>query len=347
MRNFTRKVKLRKLFIILFFILSSILFSQEKSAMNSNQKKLESTINDIKQKDILIWKRENGINSFYNDSLYIKFKEIVNEEQILDLIKSENGILKMYSFRILCEKYPEKSFDVLIKNLNNYSKFKNRNGCVVDNDYVTDFWIFYVTSEGWKSEFKISKIQKNELDSILISDKSIKLRSRYYAIKEIKTNTENYNLIKKLVQNEKNGIALSLLAEYKKPEDIKLITSFFNKKGYQSSFLSAVEKFPDNSFYNLVLKTINIQKNKNEYDSSVDWIYIFKALSKYTTQQTNNIFEMMLEEKDNHTKEILTKSIYLAITKNPNPIFEKIKEKIKLTDEEIEEIKMQIELYDF
>jgi len=53
----------------------------------------------------------------------------------------------------------------------------------------------------------------------------------------------------------------------------------------------------------------------------------------------------MLEEKDEHTKDILSKSIYLAITKNPNPIFDNIKVKIKLNDDEIEEIKMLSELY--
>jgi hypothetical protein len=346
-RNFTKKLQLRKIFIILTFVISPFLFGQEKSEANSNHEKLESVINDIKQIDILQWKTENEYNSFYNDLLYAKLKENSNESQILDLIKTDNGILKMYLFRILCEKYKEKCFNILKENLNNYTKLKNASGCLIGNDYVTDFWIFYVSSNGWKSEFKININQKNELDSILISDKSIKLRSRYYAIEEIKTNNENYNLIKKLVQHEKNGIALSLLAKYKKTEDIKLIASFFNKKGYQNSFLSAVEKFPDKSFYHLVLKNINIQKKKNEFDSSVEWSYIFRALSKYPSQQTNDIFEIMLQEKDKHIKKILEKSIYLAITKNPNPIFEKIKEKIYLTDEDIEEIKIDIEIYDF
>ncbi len=162
---------------------------------------------------------------------------------------------------------------------------------------------------------------------------------------QIEANSQNYNLIRSLVLNEKNGVALSLLAKYKKPEDIKLIKSFFNKKGYQASFLSAVENFPDDSFYGFVLKYVNIQKKKNEYDSSPEWIYICKTLAMYPTLETSKLFEKMLEEKDEHTKDILSKSIYLAITKNPNPIFDNIKVKIKLNDDEIEEIKMLSELY--
>jgi len=265
---------LKKLYIILFLVFVSNLFGQEKSIMNSSQIKLESVINDIKQKDILVWKRENGFNTFIKDSLYLELKELTSENQILDLLKTDNGILKMYSFQVLCEKYSHNCFNVIVENLKNLTRFKNRSGCVVSSDYVTDFWIYYTASEGWKSDFKLNENQKRELDNILIKDKSIKLMSRIYAVKEIEANSQNYNLIRSLVLNEKNGVALSLLAKYKKPEDIKLIKSFFNKKGYQASFLSAVENFPDDSFYGFVLKYVNIQKKKNEYDSSPEWIYM-------------------------------------------------------------------------
>jgi hypothetical protein len=327
----------------LIFIFSFLnLFGQET---NFKQEDLKAIVSEIKKKDILVWKLENGKNAYFNDSLYNKLKEFSTEKQILDFTKDDNGILKIYSFRVLCEKYPNKCFEVINDNLHNYTTFKNRNGCVVVNDYVTDFWIFYVTSKGWQSNFKVSEEQIKELNNALISDKSIKLRSRFYALREIQTNEENYNLIKSLVLKEESGIALYLLAEYRKQEDIELISTFYNRKGYLDSFLKAVENFPDESFYKYILLAIENEKKENVYYENSNWDRILITLAKYPSIETKGIFEELLEKNSNEKYSSMSRGILLAITKNPNPIFESLKPKIEVREYEMEEINNQISFY--
>ncbi|MGX7667611.1 hypothetical protein [Flavobacterium pedocola] len=335
-----------KLYTFIFCLLFLNLHAQEKK-VQENIYQIDAIVKKIAAKDIIVWGRNERNNYFIKDSLFNKLIEIADDTKLISLCQNNNGNVRHYAFNALAEKSNENCFRIVLENLKDTTTIRERWGCVVGKVYVTDFWIFLISGNAWKSNYKLNEVQQKRLDSLLISDKSIKLGSRLNAIAELKTSPENYQTIKSLVIKEKSGVALSLLAAYQKPEDIKLIASFFNKKGYQSSFLSAVEKFPDVSFYNSVLKCVTIQKKKNIYDSTVAWIYICKALSKYPTQETTALFEKMMEEKDNYTKETLTKSIYLAITKNPNPIFDPIKAKINITDEELEEIKMLNELYNY
>ena len=336
-----------KVLKLLFIFCFSNLYSQEASIANSHEKDLKAIVNDIKKMDILVWKTADGNNSYYNDSLYNNLKELSSEKEILEFTKEAKGILKIYSFRVLCEKYNDKCFKVIIDNLHDYTTFKNRNGCVIGHDFVTDFWIYFVTSDGWKSNFKLNEEQKIELNKILISDKSIKLMSRFYALREIKTIPENYNQIKSLVVKEKSGIALNLLAQYKKQEDIQLITSFNNKKGYLDSFLEAVENFPDEKFYKYVLMAIENEKKEDAYYDNSNWDRILITLAKYPTLETKTIFEELLIKNSNEKYSSMSRGILLAITKNPNPIFEILKSKIEVREYEMEEINNRISIYNY
>ncbi len=245
---------------------------------------------------------------------------------------------------MLCEKYNKECFNIIVDNLHNYTTFKNRNGCIIDNSFVTDFWIYYVTSNGWQSNFKLSEEQKKELDNLLIKDKSIKLRSRFYAIREIEVNKENYNLIKSLVLKEEDGIALCLLAQYKKQNDIELISSFY-KKTYITSFLRAVENFPDEKFYKYVLDAVENEKKENKYYDNSNWDVILITLAKYPSLETKSIFKELLAKYSNEKYSSMSRGILLAITKNPNEIFEDLKSKIEVREYEMLEINNLISIY--
>lgn len=327
--------------LFIFFLLN--LYSQE----GSKRTDLTSVVNAIKSKKELRIFHSKNQNYFLKDTLFNQLQESASEKQILEFTNDTNGILRIYSFMVLCDKYKDKCYDLILKNLHNYTTFHVVSGCVINYDYTTDFWIYLVTSEGWQSGFKLEQKQKNELNNLLIRDKSSKLRSHYFALREIETSPENYELIKKLVTNDKNGIALYLLAEYQKPEDIAIISSFNNKINYLDDFLKAIENFPNIAFYQYVLKAIEQEKKYDLFYSDSNWNRILITLAKYPTLQTKKIFEDLLKESNNERLSGMSKGILLAITKNPNPIFDSIKSQIPVSEDEMLEINNQIELYNY
>ena len=332
-----------KIWNLLFIFLFLNLYSQE----GSKRTDLTSVVNAIKSKKELRIFHSKNQNYFMKDTLFNQLQEIASEKQILELTNDTNGILQIYSFMVLCEKHKDKCFDVILNNLHNYTSFPVVSGCVLNHDYTTDFWIYLVTSEGWQSGFKLEQKQKNELNNLLIRDKSSKLRSHYFALREIETSPENYELIKKLVTNDKNGIALYLLAEYQKTEDIAIISSFNNKINYLDDFLKAIENFPNIAFYQYVLKAIEQEKKFDLFYSDSNWNRILITVAKYPTSQTKKIFEDLLKESNNERLSGMSKGILLAITKNPNPIFDSIKSQIPVREDEMLEINNQIELYNY
>ena len=97
-----------------------------------------------------------------------------------------------------------------------------------------------------------------------------------------------------MVLGEESGIALSLLAEYRKPEDIELISSFYHRKGYLDSFLQAVENFPDEKFYKYILEAVENEEKENKYYDNSNWDRILITLAKYPSLETKSIFEELL-----------------------------------------------------
>lgn len=333
-------MKIKHFFFLLFIINS---YSQEQ--LSSKITDLDKIVNAIRSKKSIEYFRLKNKNQFRKDSLYDQLKELSNKEEILNYINDSNGNLRVYSFRVLCEKYPELCYETILKNLHNYTSFRILNGCVIDSMYTTDLWIYLVSYEGWQCDYKLDSKQQHELNTIVIKDKTNKLYYRYDALKNIEITDGNYNFIKSLVINEKNGIALYQLAKYKKPDDLKIIASFYKRRDYLNCYLKAVEEFPDASFYPYLMKIVEQERMNHILYQESNWDVILFALAKYPIPQTTSLFQDLINEKSNEYNREICLGILQAIISNPNQIFDSIKSQIPASKDELFEIQNNIQMH--
>ena len=130
---------------------------------------------------------------------------------------------------------------------------------------------------------------------------------------------------------------MQTLAKYKKRQDIELIKSFLCKDTSAFYALESVKEFPDSSFYPLIVKLLEKEKESGYYNYG-SYREIFRALTMYPTKETCSIFEQIIQTPDTFHCQHLEKEILVAIALNPNKIFEPLKKEIKLPDDLMEDV---------
>ena len=277
--------------------------------------------------------------------LYQQLKNSTSIDQLISLTNHKNGAVKCYAFQALASKKSDKLFPILLRHLYDTSSVETQSGCIVMTELVGDYFLNVVTPNYIDLEvYKLNESERRIVDSILINDKNIFLSSKFSVLQDLKPTPENYNRIRELVVKDKNQAALITLSKYKKEEDKKLISSFFADREAQYSALFAVREYSDEYFYPFVKKVFEDEWKYSEekgYDYP-KWRMCYQALAKYPKPETLRLFERTLQTKDEFRYNTLCTNLMTAITKYPNKLFNPIKEKIKLPDNYLDDVKEQL-----
>lgn len=274
---------------------------------------------------------------------YEQLKKVATIDQLITLTNYQNPIVSSYAFQALAAKNSDKVFPLLLKHLNDTTTVKFQNGCTIHTGLTTDYFIDIVTTDNIEEDtYKLNLSERKILDSILLNDKSIKLYARHEAIRNIKPTTENYEIIRQLVKNEKNHFALISLAKYQKDQDKELIASFFENDDTQYTALCAVQEFPHDYLYNFVTNIFEQEWKEVRYDYS-KWRACYQALARYPRPETVELFERTTNIDEEFRYETLCKYLLIAITKYPNKLYEPLKSRIKLDSYQLEEVKNALE----
>jgi hypothetical protein len=277
--------------------------------------------------------------------LYKQLKNSATTEQLIDLTDHRNGAVKCYAFHALASKRSDKLFPVLLKHLYDTSTIETQSGCIVMTELVGDYFLNVVTPNYIDLDvYKLNESERRIVDSILVNDKSILLYSKSSVLQDLKPTLENYNRIRELVIKDRNQSALITLAKYKKNEDKKLISSFFADRETQYSALFAVREYPDQYFFPFVKKAFEQEWEYSEqrgYDYP-KWRMCYQALAKYPNPETLKMFERTLQTKDEFRYNTLCTNLMTAITKYPNKLYDHIKQRIRLPENYLNDVKEQL-----
>jgi len=308
---------------------------------------LDEIVLEIETKNVVdyVFNKDTGSSPFASQS-YINLDKNANNDDLVTLTSHKNGAVKAIAFLALTHRKYNNIYNIILQQLKDTTRVSTRIGCVVSCQYATDYFIMLSSRENFIN-YDLSKLSDSEilsLDSILISDKKSKLFARRRAIANIKSTLENYELIKSIVVKEKNADALSNLAEYKNQNDKKLIATFFKNEDTKSEALRSSIVFHDQYFYPLIKKAFKEEWKKSTV-SEYNWERCYEALANYPSKETVSLFEKikLLKDKESYRYRIQGKTLLVAINKYPNPTYEFLKNEIQLDDEDLKDVKYQIE----
>lgn len=274
---------------------------------------------------------------------YEQLFKIATTGQLIGLTDHKSPAVRSYSFLALAEKDIDRAFPVLLNHLKDTVTVEIQNGCIGGKVRVGDYLIQTVRANGINpKEGKLTKKQRCIIDSILIHDRSVKLSAKFWAIKRLQNKPENYNLIRKLVEKDRSEPAVILLASYKNQNDRSLILSFFEKEDTQIPALYAAIAFPEECFYSYIKNVFENEWKEELYDYS-KWKACFQALARYPKQETLDLFNRVLNSKDEFRNATLSKYLLMAITKYPDKRYGLLKQKIKLDDYDMNAVEEEVE----
>jgi hypothetical protein len=274
---------------------------------------------------------------------YEELKKLATTDELDELTNHENPVVRCYSFKALLYR---KNIDVLsiVKNhLNDNTSFELLSGDLGDRETVGDFFIEKATNNyDDLNIIVLTEKQRAVLDSTLLYDNTIELKSKYEYISKLKPDPKLYKRIREIAYSGQRPIAILALSRYKNKKDIALIKSLFDKKGddYYAAYCS--REFPDQTFYPCLVKLIRKEWNEEYYNYTL-WRILYQALAKYPCQETYKLFEQTTMIKDSFRYQTLCKYLKISILKYPNKVYEPLKKKIKLDEFETES--MEEEMY--
>lgn len=329
--------------ILLVFILFSCIEQRKKVSSISNINEIVKGIETKNRVEAQSIGLSNKPSKQWNK--YEQLKKTATEEQLIRLTNHKNSVVRCYAFQALAERNSTHIFNILLKHLHDTTTVETINGDMGCEMYVGDYFIEVVTPNYIdKKLYKLSKIEREILDSILIYDKSISLYEKSTVLRNIKPTKKNYAIIKELVEKNRNADALTALAKYHNQSDKTLISSFLNNDKTTNYALLAIIEFPDDFFYPFTKRILLNEwiAKDGVYDSN-RLILCYEILAKFPRAETIELFEETIKIKDESRYKKLCEFLLIAISKYPNKLYEPLKQKIKVDEGVMNSVKDYLE----
>jgi hypothetical protein len=275
-----------------------------------------------------------------------KLNSIASDVELRALTNDTNAVVRCYSFHALALRKDSALFSILLRHLNDIKEVSTLSYDVGGADKVGDYFIDVLTPKYVDLRaYKLNTQQREKLDSILIYDKKIHLWAKEQLLSKLKPQPNNYERVREMALTERNSFAVVALAKYKNHNDVQIIKDYLKNSKMQYYAVCAVKEFPDPEFYPELIQLFEKDWNENEYGGA--WHMLYQALAQYPTPQTEALFERTFIIKDDFRRQMLGEHLLVAITKYPNPLFQNVKNKIKLDeyyrDEFVEDISRESE----
>lgn len=266
---------------------------------------------------------------------YISLKTKATNEELINLTDNENGVVRCYSFQALATRKNIDLLPILTKQLTDTTTITTFQGCIISDQMVGDFFIDVVTPNYIDLDaYKLTENERQQIDSILIFDKNIRLSAKSEVLGKLKPKEKYYNRVREIVIEEKNNNGLIALSKFQNQQDKELIIERLNsnKTDIQYYGLQAVIYFPDSSFFSHLkdIHKVEIKKPTGFNYSLIRTLY--QAIVQYKNIQSREILEQTLNLTKGSTFQYHSEFIWLALELYPDPIYEGIQGRIKLSD---------------
>jgi hypothetical protein len=248
---------------------------------------------------------------------------IASNSELRKLTNDSSGVVRSYAFDGLLMRSDTAVFSIIVNHLHDTTVFKDLNGCIGGNWKVCEYFLLHSRA--------LSLSNRDKLGSIVICDEKIGTSIKDFSLIDLKPEPKYYQHIRKLVLPGDDEIALLALARYKNLNDIGIIKTYLNKPTAGTYTVYAIREFPNVQFYQGLVGIFKKQWGEGNFDNW-EWRVLYQALAQYPTQQTLLLFKKTLPAKYEYDNKALAIDRLIALTRYPNPLFENVKNSIKLDE---------------
>jgi len=270
---------------------------------------------------------------------YEKLKQDATDAELIALTDNSNPVVRCYAFNALANRKNPNVIPILVRHLKDTAGVNTFFGCIVSTTKVGDYFLNVFNPNPVDMDVdKLADDQMADIQRILIFDKDIKIESKYRLLATTRFPASYHERIREIAMEEKRPEAALALARYRDRNDIDIIKQFFANEKNEYYAIYAVREFPDAAFY-FDLTTIFEREWAKKYYDYPKWRILYQALAQYPSQNTCNLFERVTKSDDDFRYRTLGSDLLIAITKFPNSLFEPLKQKIKLDESGMREVK--------
>jgi hypothetical protein len=298
--------------ILIFILLFESVLSQnvELKIENITQKLTSKNTLDVYYLNIL-------------DSLSISESVIdsYNENELITIFDKNNDFKKLVAFYYLSEINELKCKEILLKNINNPEVIKFN---MID---------FYESTFGDElARITFHRIRKNKsseyedfvkyIENLILSDANSNSVFKAGLIKKLEIIEENHEILIKISKEKKFPESIIQLAKFQNDDDIEIIINYLTDDKNNVYGVKAIQSFPNNAFLPYLIK---IFKNdwKERYFNFPKWRTLYQTLVFYPdAPEIHEAFKKTISTRNKKKREYLSKYLYMALIKYPNPKFE-------------------------
>lgn len=266
---------------------------------------------------------------------YIYLKEKATNEELIALTNHRNEVVRCYAFQALATRKGIEIFPILVNHLKDTSKIRIFEPCTLSEEYVGDYFYEIISGRyGDIGSYKLTDIEIYSIDSILLFDKEIKLSAKSKILRRLNPEEKYYKRIRDIVFEGKDNNALIALSKYQKQQDKEFIIERLNSSRTDIQYygLQSVMNFPDSSFFSYLKDILKVEIEKPTGFNYGLIRTLYQGIIQYKNIQSRELLEQTLNLTKGSTLQYHSEFIWLAIELYPDPIYEGIQGRIKLSD---------------
>lgn len=214
---------------------------------------------------------------------------IATAEKLLELLSSENPIVRAYAYGALLDHDDQDHLAILKMLIDDQEYFRSMSGCIVSASTVSNECIGYYLHPPFQdyNEHKRTEEEVAALDEILFNATTSNYRIEQ-AYTRIGATPENYQRIRNYIVEDNKLYLLPKLATYHKEADFQLLTDAIEEYTFDSYFvMDAVLICNDERFKASMLEALEEEYENTHVANVFDKLY--KGLLQYRDQELTSL----------------------------------------------------------
>jgi hypothetical protein len=160
------------------------------------------------------------------------------------------------------------------------------------------------------------------IENLILNDANSNSIFKVGLIKNLEIIEENHELLRKITKEKKIPESIIQLAKFQNENDIEIIINYLIDEKYDVYGIKAVQSFPNNSFLPYLIKIFK-KDLKERYFNFPKWRTLYQTLAFYPdSPEIHEAFKKTISTRNKKKREYLSKYLYMALIKYPNPKFE-------------------------
>lgn len=255
---------------------------------------------------------------------YLRLRDAATDDDLLALVDHNSPVVRCYAFRALAERRHAEAFPILVRHMMDTTVVTVFSSCLLSGEAVADYLLGTVSPSHvyFASGAVLNAEQRATVDSILLFTPHLRLLHRRWLLDRLPASEGSYQRLRVLVVAERESDALAALARHRRPEDRPLILAAIRSRQRDLLYngLQAADAFPDESFYNDLVKVFRRHRAEGE-ESNGEFERVCIALAQYPRSSTVTLFRDAPREKSKWRRDDILEAVSAAVSTHRDPIF--------------------------